>query len=392
VELAPFLSQSLTVYDREGRVRAHLGPPRGLLGHASHFLKVGRYCHPDDRPALTEITAAVIDSEPGWCGGGHLRLRRADGTWGTYEIQAWNLYGQPPLDGIVVRMAEVTEDPGTTLLGPVAELGLDLDPSIAAAARTASITLDRHGAIRHVTPAAEQLLGWTDDDLYGRDVTAVVDEPDRVLVQGQIATMAAREERTVVGSLRNAAGEVIPTEIRLVGGARDPLSLITVVLTDRRRDPELVRLATTDPLTGLANRARLLDVLAGALGSAAPVAVLYADVDGLKQVNDSLGHAVGDDVIVEVARTLSAMAGPGCTVGRIGGDEFVVVGVGVDHGVEALADRLRRRGVVDAGVQGPVTVSTGLARSRPDDTPQTLLARADAAMFEHKRAGRSESR
>lgn len=390
--LTPYLGQSVTLYARDGSVVARLGPSDGLLGWGGHFLKVSQHCHPDDRPSLTEITAAVIDSEPGWCGGATLRLQRIDGTWGRYEVQAWNHVGEPPLDGIVVRMAEVVAPGGNPMFGPIAELGLEFDPSIAAAAGTASLTLDRYGTIRHVTPAAEKLLGHQDAALYGEPVERVLHLDDRFLVSGQIATMRPEEERTIVCRLRTRDDAEIPVEARLVGGVRDPLSLITVVLTDRRRDPELVRLATTDPLTGLANRSRLLDVLTGMLGSELPVSVLYADVDGLKRMNDAHGHAMGDELIVRVARLLDALVGEGCTAGRIGGDEFVVVGPG-DHPdrIGQMAEQLRREGLVPVEGFRPVRVSVGVARSVPGDTPATLLARADAAMFVDKREGRRGS-
>ena len=152
-----------------------------------------------------------------------------------------------------------------------------------------------------------------------------------------------------------------------------------------------------DELTGLPGRAILDDRINVALAHAArdgrSVAVILADVDAMKDINDSFGHAVGDAVLRRVARALSRGVRGGDTVARLGGDEFVVLVDGLDEADTAgqVAERLR-----DAVCRAPdepgaealvVTASFGLAIASPDDAPAQLLQRADAAMYRAKATG-----
>jgi diguanylate cyclase (GGDEF)-like protein len=152
--------------------------------------------------------------------------------------------------------------------------------------------------------------------------------------------------------------------------------------------------ARHDHLTSLPNRAALYEAIAEALAEddSGRVTVLYMDVDGFKQVNDSLGHSTGDLLLRELASRLAHRTRPSDIVGRLGGDEFVVVAHDCDaEGGEALARRFH--GVFDepfelAGTRLPLTVSIGIAASDPAHTePEDLLRDADAAMYAAKVSG-----
>jgi diguanylate cyclase (GGDEF)-like protein len=169
--------------------------------------------------------------------------------------------------------------------------------------------------------------------------------------------------------------------------------------------------ALHDPLTGLANRGLLMEQLGQALTRArrrpGSVAVLFLDLDRFKVLNDSLGHAVGDELLVEVARRLERVMRSADTVARLGGDEFVVVAeevAGVDEAL-AVARRLREciAAPIAVGVGQPVvvTASVGIALSAPGggdgdepessvvaSTPSSLLWDADVAMYRAKDSGR----
>lgn len=156
--------------------------------------------------------------------------------------------------------------------------------------------------------------------------------------------------------------------------------------------------ALHDALTGLPNRLLVTDrieqALARATRSAGRVVVIFLDLDLFKVVNDSLGHAAGDALLIEVASRLQAVVRPGDTLARFGGDEFVIVCDDVAAAeVGPLADR-----VIDAlrdpftfeGRQATVTASLGVALASPESDAEILMRDADAAMYRAKAAGRDQ--
>jgi diguanylate cyclase (GGDEF)-like protein len=158
--------------------------------------------------------------------------------------------------------------------------------------------------------------------------------------------------------------------------------------------------ATHDALTGLPNRTLILDRLGQLLKARRrgrhPVAVLFLDLDGFKDVNDMLGHEAGDQLLRAVAERLRAAVRQGDTVGRLGGDEFVVVVDGEEAGPtpEAVAERilavLREPVLLDGRQSLAVTASIGIAVGTAED-PGEVLREADVALYEAKAAGKSRA-
>jgi diguanylate cyclase (GGDEF)-like protein len=156
--------------------------------------------------------------------------------------------------------------------------------------------------------------------------------------------------------------------------------------------------ATHDALTGLPNRMLFLDRLEAALPEAGPEAhlgVLFSDLDRLKEVDDSLGHAAGDELLRQVAARLRAVVRPGDTVGRLSGDEFAIILTGlVDPGdAHRLAARVAGCFAESFRLEGTdVVVGTSVGVAVQDDagerTAEQLLRKADAAMYRHKQHGR----
>lgn len=168
---------------------------------------------------------------------------------------------------------------------------------------------------------------------------------------------------------------------------------------------ELQHQATHDGLTGLPNRVLFLRKTAEALERARTMrrglAVLFVDVDGLKQVNDGIGHAVGDQLIVHVARRIAAATRPNDVVARIGGDEFVVLAEGLGDAEVAMevAERVRAAVAGEVVLQG-VEITPGasvgvavappgsIADGAPADAAVELLHHADTAMYRAKQRGK----
>jgi diguanylate cyclase (GGDEF)-like protein len=175
-------------------------------------------------------------------------------------------------------------------------------------------------------------------------------------------------------------------DLEILVRAADVASL---VLGRIRTDEALRQAASTDPLTGLANRAALEEAVA-ALGPADfPVGVVYVDLDGFKQVNDALGHAMGDEVLRVTARRVRARARSGEVVARLGGDEFVVLCRRVDDdALRQVAVRIRaalREPWEHRDVVLSCQASVGEAIAADDEDLVSLFERADRAMYDEKR-------
>lgn len=156
----------------------------------------------------------------------------------------------------------------------------------------------------------------------------------------------------------------------------------------REREEELHVMALTDPLTGLANRRAFMDQLdqahARATRQGSPVCVLFCDVDHFKAINDTYGHAAGDEVLREVAARLGTHFRTEDIVGRLGGDEFAVICENGSTATQILIDRLNDVLAVPYALQGElisVTVSVGMASPEDGETSTQLLERADNTMY-----------
>ena len=227
-------------------------------------------------------------------------------------------------------------------------------------------------------------------------------EPYSLEVRIRAPDSAERILRMVVMNEFDESGE----RIALFGVAMD---VTEQVLRERALDQararaiglaaEAQKLAMTDPLTGLANRRATLDWLGSLVGASDededPLAVLMFDVDHFKRINDCFGHQTGDEVLKLVAELARAQLRTEDVVGRIGGEEFVCIVSGLSElETRGLAERLCRAiaNGSEANSLPKTTISVGLARLRNGDTPEELLARADAALYEAKDGGRNQVR
>lgn len=191
--------------------------------------------------------------------------------------------------------------------------------------------------------------------------------------------------------LDNPRGASAPQayDLEILGRTADVASL---VLGRIRNDEALRHAAFTDALTGLANRAAVEDTVAGMGPGDFPVGVVYVDLDGFKQINDDLGHAMGDEVLRVTARRVRARARAGEVVARLGGDEFVVLCRRVDaEALQQVADRVRaalREPWEHRGVVLRCEASVGAALAEDDGQLGSVFERADRAMYDDKRRAR----
>ena len=241
--------------------------------------------------------------------------------------------------------------------------------------------LDEQGRVSVINNRAAELL----------DIPAACMSGSRAELGTILRTFGATDEKE--RDVLHRSGRLIEAHAARLPGIGTLLTYTDV--TDRRRDEARIRhLAHHDGLTGLANRLLLHDRITEAILGGSPFAVLTLDLDGFKAVNDGLGHDVGDAVLVRAASRIRAVAGPGNTVARVGGDEFTVLLRKLPEGgaghiaaglVKALGEPIAvEHHVCRIGGSVGVVVSDG----RGDDEVGVLLKRADVALYHAKCDGR----
>jgi diguanylate cyclase (GGDEF)-like protein/PAS domain S-box-containing protein len=246
--------------------------------------------------------------------------------------------------------------------------------------------------------AQAQIIGKTDYDFVAPEIAESFRRHDRAALAADTAvvneewiTFAVGGQRALVETtkvpMRNADGELIG----VLGIARD--------ITERKRlEAELLEMATTDFLTGLANRrhfiARMEEALARINRTDQAVSVLMIDIDHFKRINDRHGHAAGDAVLRQFAELVRAELRTVDSAGRVGGEEFAVLLSGTElAGAAIFAERLRAKVAAswivygDAHIQ--VSVSIGItALTALDADTSDVLQRADSALYDAKENGR----
>jgi diguanylate cyclase (GGDEF)-like protein/PAS domain S-box-containing protein len=264
-----------------------------------------------------------------------------------------------------------------------------------------------------VNDAAIEHYGYTRGEFLGMTIADIRPEQDvpRLLAAAQHSRTTGRSGQGT-WLHRKKDGSLIHVEISgsalTFGDRQAHIVLARDVTTERElaeavrvREQALTELALTDPLTGLANRALLLDRLQQALlkreRSGTQVAVMFIDLDRFKTVNDTLGHAAGDQLLLRVAGRFRPLVRASDTIARLGGDEFVVVCedvAGPEMAVE-IAERLLgavSEPVVIDGHEIKTSASIGITVAGDDNreaTPDSLLRDADTAMYEAKEVGRN---
>jgi diguanylate cyclase (GGDEF)-like protein/PAS domain S-box-containing protein len=263
--------------------------------------------------------------------------------------------------------------------------------------------VDADGGVRYHSESVRRVLGYDPAELVDGDPLSLVHPDDRERVARFVTEAALRPGVTAAETwrVRHRDGTWLHSETVAANLLEDPnvrgLVLNTRDVSDRKElEAQLVHQAFHDGLTGLANRTLFAERVEHALAHAArgELAVLFIDLDDFKHVNDSLGHAAGDQLLVAAARRIQGCLRPTDTAARLGGDEFAVLLERVTNAeaAEAIAGRVLDTLHQPFGLNGrtiPIKASLGVATGRPGvDDVEELLRNADVAMYAAKAGGK----
>ena len=280
--------------------------------------------------------------------------------------------------------------------------------AVSHSALDAIIIIDNGGKVSYWNPAAERILGYTTSEAIGRNIHEWL-APLR-FQQKALAGMkefAATGCGNVIGATLELAatrkdGTEIPIELSVSAMRRgadwNAVAILRDITVRKRTEEEMRRMARHDVLTGLVNRGvfveRLQQVIALERRDGKSFAVLYLDLDHFKDINDTSGHPVGDQLLQLVARRLQTTIREADTVSRFGGDEFAVIATGIGDPMDAavLADKILKAINEPFFIEGNeirTGASIGIAAYGLDSPDaETLLANADVALYRAKSEGR----
>jgi diguanylate cyclase (GGDEF)-like protein/PAS domain S-box-containing protein len=268
-----------------------------------------------------------------------------------------------------------------------------------------TISYANHAVHEHVgLPVGSLVGGPLPDEVMERvsvsdDLTQAPDQILPELAEGESAEVLGQIIRYSHPDGSERWSSLSTTVIPAVDGGAESVVLVIDDVTDRHEQTRLLaHQAMHDSLTGLPNRSAMLEFLTGALArqerrSDQVCGVLFCDLDGFKDVNDTLGHHTGNEVLLTVAHRIHKACRAADRVGRLGGDEFIVVLEGLHHPVETgtVADRIITsvaEPIFVGDVEVRLGVSIGVALSHGDEDTEAVLSRSDAALYEAKGAGR----
>jgi diguanylate cyclase (GGDEF)-like protein/PAS domain S-box-containing protein len=369
--------------------------PDALLGTRAIDL-----VHPDDLPLVEHERAEVY--EGGVKESIPVRFRTLGGAVRTMSVSARPIRGQDGVvTGAVVGLRDVTAEVEAV---QALERSERLFRAAMEEAPTGMALADPADVLVEVNPVLARMLGCPPEDMAGRRLRDFLKhgaEADPTCAEVLAATGETRIENHEHEVLDPAGGtswiaHSVSVVRDRVGAPLFFVHQVADITATKQREEDLGFRASHDLLTGLLNREGLLSRLAEWLPgdeSVPRLAVLYCDVDRLKQVNDTHGHAAGDAVLTAVAHRMRTAVRHGDIVARISGDEFVIV---LDR-IQDVFDALAVAEKVRVEAHGPVpvsdgevlaTLSVGAALAAPGDRPEDLLARADAALYRAKVAGR----
>ena len=267
------------------------------------------------------------------------------------------------------------------------------------------VVLVRDGRIDWASPSMARTLNWQPTQWLGKSYLDFIHPQDRRLAMETLSTLQTSGARVLRLRLRALSGQFHWAEVHVDvyigadGVQEGVVASFRTIDAEVAAEAAIARLARFDTLTGLANRREALDCFTQRQSQKRQAgggsAVLFCDVDRFKSINDSYGHAAGDEVLRALAHRIRASVRSDDICARMGGDELLVILDSI-HTLEQagdLAEHIRRaaeRPIPLGESEVHTSLSIGVALAKPGEAFEQVTARADAAMYEAKKKGRNQ--
>ncbi|GAA4360805.1 bifunctional diguanylate cyclase/phosphodiesterase [Kangiella marina] len=375
-----------------------------LLGYTEEEISnmpdgVYSFIHPDDLNIVQEQEKALRSSDNRTVVPAEFRLQNKNGEW--FWIQVHSTIYSRDADG-----EPIIE------IGSIHKLNKDYEAELALQQKDkyyrtlvensydCILMYDKEGYVTYISPSVTRVTGYTPEDLLGKTLEGFIYEDDRedASVNLRYVSENPGASSVVERRIRHKDGAILWIESRLANHLDDPdIQGVTInfhVITGRKESENKIhRLTNFDSLTGLANRNLLHSCLARDIENCSDkkdqLAFMYIDLDRFKEINDTLGHATGDQLLIAVTEYMKKCIRNGDTLARMGGDEFAIILPNIDaEEAHTVAKRLLRH-LKNPIKVGPHRVQTGASigiSMFPDhsDNAEDLFRYADMAMYSAK--------
>ena len=398
-------SDLITIVDRGGQVLYQSPSCRRLLGVPAELM-VGRpltdFVHGDDHGAFTRTLQLCLE-DPSADAGTQIRFRSQDDDWRYLDCHYKSRLDNPVLGGVIITSRDIT---ARRKVEAALKRERAFFQQLFRKSPAGIVILNNQDKVVDANQSFVDLFQYSVDELAGQAL-------DELLVPGDLAD-EAQELSTQVAELRTVDREterlrrdqnrvdvaLLGFPIELAGRKIGAYGIYSDITERKTFERKLYHEAFHDTLTGLPNRALLIERLERCVRRAKrkrdyQLALFFIDLDRFKIINDSLGHAAGDELLIEMARRLEACLRPGDTVARLGGDEFNII----LEDIQEVSDATRIAERVLDSLSRPFTVaeqevvtsgSIGIAFSFSGyDSAEELMRDADIAMYRAKAGGKA---
>lgn len=291
--------------------------------------------HPDDIPVVQEQEKLLAASDDKDVIPADFRVKKKDGEWIWIQVHS-TIYARDDNGEAIIEIGSIHQIQKDFKTEQALRRKDKYYRTLVENSYDCILMYDRDMQVTYISPSVTRVTGYTEEDLVGKSLATFIYEEDREEAEANLRYVAENPDALSVVERRinHKDGHLLWIESRLVNHLDDPdIQGVTVnfhVITERKQaEQKIHNLANYDPLTQLPNRyllrKRLLKGLADSVKNESKLALMYIDLDRFKEINDTLGHSVGDALLQTVAKTINKCLRSSDTLARVGGDEFTIV-------------------------------------------------------------------